>query len=103
MKRSNLLDGLVSFFSRAQVPAAAGAIDLSIFEEVGIVTETIHPYQPGRVEYRASWWEAVCLNNVVLLPGTQVQIVDRDNITLVVKPIAPVQVATLVRSIPDAA
>ncbi|NDJ18678.1 NfeD family protein [Myxacorys almedinensis] len=58
-------------------------------QDIGTVSETIHPEQGGRVEYRATWWNAVCPHNVVLPPGTRVRVLEMVNITLVVEPILP--------------
>jgi hypothetical protein len=51
----------------------------------GIVSEKITSRQ-GRVKYKGTFWPARCLNNVILKPGTIVNIVGRQGITLLVIP-----------------
>ncbi|MBW4417678.1 MAG: NfeD family protein [Myxacorys californica WJT36-NPBG1] len=57
-------------------------------DDIGTVSKTIHPQQPGRVEYRATWWDAVCPHDIVLPAGTQVRVIETINITLVVEPVS---------------
>jgi membrane protein implicated in regulation of membrane protease activity len=59
------------------------------------VCEKLRPEQFGQVEFRGTWWTALCLDNVVLLPGTRVRVIDRVELILVVEPLATPQVRTL--------
>ena len=52
-----------------------------------VVTQTIRPNSTGRVKANGSWWSARCGRSLVLKPGTLVNVVGRDNITLIVEPV----------------
>ena len=52
-----------------------------------IVSDTIVPFRGGRVQFKGSWWPARCEQNVTLLAGDVVQVIGRQNITLLVQPI----------------
>lgn len=64
--------------------------DLTAFQGRGIVERTITPSAPGRVYFQASYWPArffePCVTNN-LNPGAPVEVVDRDGLTLLVKPL----------------
>ena len=64
-----------------------GPVDLDELEEfLGkkvIVTEEITPDRRGRVEFRGSTWKAEAYEKIAV--GTTVEIVDKNNITLIVK------------------
>jgi membrane protein implicated in regulation of membrane protease activity len=51
-----------------------------------IVSDAIVPFRGGRVQFQGSWWPARCEQNVTLLPGDVVQVIGRQNITLLVQP-----------------
>jgi len=51
----------------------------------GVVTEQISPEKKGRIEFRGSTWSAEAYETIAV--GTAVEIVDKNNITLVVKSI----------------
>ncbi|MEO1069830.1 MAG: NfeD family protein [Cyanobacteria bacterium J06638_6] len=64
--------------------------DLTAFQGRGIVERTITPSTPGRVYFRASYWPARFFQtdaNSELSPGAPVEVVDRDGLTLLVKPL----------------
>lgn len=63
--------------------------------QIAQVCEKLRPGQLGQVEFRGSWWTALCLDNVVLLPGASVRVVDRVELILVVEPLATPQVRAL--------
>ena len=64
-----------------------GPVDLDELEEyLGkkvVVTEEITPDRRGRVEFRGSTWKAEAYENLAV--GKTVEIVDKNNITLIVK------------------
>jgi membrane protein implicated in regulation of membrane protease activity len=58
----------------------------------GIVSETIRPFETGRVQFQGSWWPAmfepgISEQAVILEAGHVVQVIGRQNITLIVQPI----------------
>lgn len=67
--------------------SAVGTVDLDELEEFlgkkAVVTEDITPDRRGRVDFRGSTWKAEAYEH--LAAGTTVEIVDKNNITLVVK------------------
>lgn len=51
------------------------------------VSKRIAYHCPGRVYYRATWWKAQCQHrDLILEPGTRVQVVARDITILIVEP-----------------
>jgi membrane protein implicated in regulation of membrane protease activity len=54
---------------------------------IGVVSQGIQCNVPGRVKYQHSYWNAIAWDGLPLLPGTRVQIVGVDNITLIVSPL----------------
>jgi len=64
------------------------SVHLSDIEFQGLVDRAIVPPFPGRVEYQGSTWPAISSENIPLHPGELVQIVGRDNLTLLVTPVA---------------
>lgn len=64
-----------------------------LIDRKAVVTTAIHPDQTGRVKFLGTWWPALCEQAFVLLPGTTVYVVDRENLTLVVEPALPVKPA----------
>ncbi|MBD2234601.1 NfeD family protein [Phormidium tenue] len=64
--------------------------DLTTFQGRGIVERTITPSIPGRVYFQASYWPARFFQPDAagdLHPGAPVEVVDRDGLTLLVKPL----------------
>ena len=64
--------------------------DLTTFQGRGIVERTITPSTPGRVYFQASYWPARFFQpdaSSDLHPGAPVEVVDRDGLTLLVKPL----------------
>ena len=51
-----------------------------------IVSTTIAPHTRGRVHFQGSWWPAQCKHNITLSVGEVVQVIGRQNITLLVRP-----------------
>lgn len=58
---------------------------LSNLYKEAVVTEPIEPQKAGRVKFQGSWWPARSAQEVFLLPGDVVYVVDRKNITLYVE------------------
>ena len=54
------------------------------FGKKAVVTRTITPETPGRVEFRGSYWNAQASEKIA--EGESVEIIDKNNITLIVKP-----------------
>ena len=50
-----------------------------------VVSDTIAPHTRGRVHFQGSWWPAQCEQNVTLAVGEVVQVIGRQNITLLVR------------------
>jgi membrane protein implicated in regulation of membrane protease activity len=64
--------------------------DLTAFQGRGVVERTITPSTPGRVYFQASYWPACFFQlgaSNDLHPGAPVEVVDRDGLTLLVKPL----------------
>jgi len=51
-----------------------------------VVTKTIKPNEPGKVEFRGTNWEAEAETEIT--EGTRVEITDRKSITFIVKPLS---------------
>lgn len=61
---------------------------LEVSETTAIVAQVIRPGELGRVNYQATSWPARCIHDVILSPDDIVQVIGRDNITLLVQPVA---------------
>lgn len=63
--------------------------DLTAFQGRGVVECRITPANPGRVSFQASYWPArlVQSSRPQLNPGDPVEIVGREGLTLLVKPL----------------
>jgi membrane protein implicated in regulation of membrane protease activity len=55
------------------------------FGKKAVVTQRIRPGNVGKVEFRGSYWDAESYETII--EGETVEIIDRKNITLIVKPI----------------
>jgi membrane protein implicated in regulation of membrane protease activity len=98
MKCVSRLQSWKSFFSIADAYHQSDreiAEQVYEFGQIAKVCERLRPGQSGQVEFRGSWWTALCLDNVVLLPGASVRVIDRVELTLVVEPLATAQVQAL--------
>lgn len=62
-------------------------VESDAFRGLATVYESIHPNQKGRIRFRASWWQALSDINCTIPPGTQVEVIKRENLTLIVRPI----------------
>ncbi|MBW4693124.1 MAG: NfeD family protein [Lyngbya sp. HA4199-MV5] len=51
-----------------------------------IVSETISPRLRGRVYFQGSWWLAQCEQDITIAVDEVVQVIGRQNITLLVRP-----------------
>ena len=54
------------------------------FGKSAVVTQTIKPETPGKVEFRGSYWNAE--SSETIAEGESVEIIDKSNITLTVRP-----------------
>ncbi|MEO0456750.1 MAG: NfeD family protein [Cyanobacteria bacterium P01_A01_bin.114] len=64
--------------------------DLFPFQGRGVVDRAISPHQPGRVYFKATYWPARLSNQAItdsLKPGALVEIVGREGLTLLIKPL----------------
>lgn len=65
--------------------------DMAAFQGRGVVERAISPLTPGRVYFQASSWPARLFQpdaNSDLLPGAPVEVVGRESLTLLVKPLS---------------
>ncbi len=76
--------------SRCNKTASSGAGSVQFVKKLAIVSSTIVPFQGGRVQFQGSWWPARCDQEITLLPGDVVQVIGRQNITLLVQPVRQV-------------
>jgi membrane protein implicated in regulation of membrane protease activity len=58
------------------------------FQGDALVEQTIYPRQRGRVYFRGSWWYARCEDNILIEVGEFVTVIGREELTLIVVPIA---------------
>lgn len=65
-----------------EIPFTKNCGDL---EREAIVTKTIYPHRSGQVKFKGSWWTAKCKQAVTLSPDEIVYVVERQNLTLLVK------------------
>lgn len=80
------LRGVVSRWSGAQHSVQSTNEDVDAFGQVAVVSEAIHVGEDsGRIRFRGTTWPARCLKGV-LEPGTEVRIVDRENVSWIVEP-----------------
>ncbi len=67
-----------------QAPSIAEDIDEFVGKKA-VVTQEISPIAVGKVEFHGTYWRAEALETIAI--GSPVEIVDKHNITLVVKPL----------------
>ena len=73
------------------VPRAHAATPNLAFRGEAKVSDLIQgPHDEGRVYFRGTWWRARCEDFVTLKPGDTVQVIDIQNITLIVEPMATI-------------
>lgn len=58
-----------------------------IYRGRAIVSDTIAPRARGRVHFQGSWWPAQCEQEITIAVGEVVQVIGRQNITLLVRQI----------------
>lgn len=80
MRRSSL--------SNVGMDASDDSSRLDDLQEVAVVTREVCPGQVGRAKFRGSWWPIACEQDLYIPPGTQVAVVGRRNITLIVEPLS---------------
>ena len=67
------------------------SVDMDMFQGRGVVERAITPSTPGRVYFQASYWPARLFQpdaNSDLPPGAPVEVVGRESLTLLVKPLS---------------
>jgi membrane protein implicated in regulation of membrane protease activity len=67
------------------------ATDLFPFQGQGVVERTITPLDAGRVYFQATYWPARLYqptSSDALQPGDPVEVLGRDGLTLLIKPLA---------------
>lgn len=57
-------------------------------EVLAVVSELIPANSMGYIKFQGSLWRVRCPQKVSLEPGMQVRVLDRQNLTLIVEPIA---------------
>ncbi|MEM8637267.1 MAG: NfeD family protein [Cyanobacteria bacterium P01_G01_bin.54] len=50
-----------------------------------IVEQTIAPDRLGRVRFQGTYWSAKCTDAISFAPGVMVEVIDRHNLTLIVR------------------
>lgn len=78
------------FFAPAKSPESPHKPQLSpkdFLEKTAVVDKPIGPQQIGRVKFQATWWYAICEDEIYILPRTRVLVVGIEGLTLLVKPI----------------
>ncbi|MGB0562051.1 MAG: NfeD family protein [Spirulinaceae cyanobacterium] len=50
-----------------------------------IVEQTIAPNHQGLVRFQGTYWSARCVDAISFAPGAIVEVIDRHNLTLIVK------------------
>ncbi|MCL1475767.1 NfeD family protein [Argonema antarcticum] len=76
----------------------SSAFDLNLeelLEKRAVVEQTIQPQKRGRVGFQGSWWPAICVKEVSLIPGEIVYVTGRCGITLLVEPVLSPSFSTL--------
>ncbi|HEY9657544.1 MAG TPA: NfeD family protein, partial [Allocoleopsis sp.] len=82
-------DDADNFFEDALEQQSHGiAIPVPSKSSKAIVDAAISPGRSGRIRYQGSWWSARCEQDITLSPGEEVRVVGRQNITLIVEPLA---------------
>jgi membrane protein implicated in regulation of membrane protease activity len=61
-------------------------------EVLAIVVKAIKPGSPGSVQFQGTTWRAQCPYAISLTPDTQVKVIDRQKLTLIVVPLHLAQV-----------
>ncbi len=80
------------FSSKRPMRVSAGLqemlpIDTNGFQREAKVSQSIKPYQSGRIDFLATSWPAKSKQNVSVTCGTPVYVVGRVGLTLIVEPI----------------
>ncbi|HTL89780.1 MAG TPA: NfeD family protein [Leptolyngbya sp.] len=89
---------LRSFFSIAEPYHPSDSKNAEKFfemESIATVCYKICPRQVGQVEYRGRFWSARCFDDLILLPRTQVKVIDQIELTLIVEPLSASQAGAL--------
>lgn len=77
-----------SVISTPSIPATSIAPLPQFSKHEATVVKAIEPLKTGQIRFQGSWWSARCQQDITLQPGELVNVVGRQNITLLVEPIA---------------
>lgn len=62
--------------------------ELYAWQGEAIVEQAIAPNSQGRVRFRGSYWPAQCVDAISFAPGSVVEVIDCDNLTLIVRAVS---------------
>ena len=77
-----------SVISAPSIPATSIAPLPQFSKHEAKVVKAIEPLKTGQIRFQGSWWSARCQQDIILQPGELVNVVGRQNITLLVEPVA---------------
>ena len=73
---------MFGLFNKTQQPTTQ---KFDLWKGNSIVTEQICPDRRGRVKFRGSWWFAQCVTGINVSPGVRVNVIGRNEMTLLVE------------------
>ncbi|MBD2028266.1 NfeD family protein [Leptolyngbya sp. FACHB-711] len=88
--KETLLSLANRFFFSSEIYTSSYLVQsIPYYYQEAVVIRAILPGQRGRIQIGSSFWFARCPQPILLMPEAVVQVMGRDNITLLVKPIQP--------------